>query len=74
MSVHRLLDMGFEKEVKRFLEYLDKKEVKRQTVLVSATLSAGKAFITFFITRPVINLEGDIKKGHVCVCIHHDSK
>ena len=39
--VFRLLDMGFEKEVKRFLDELDKKNIKRQTVLVSATLSAG---------------------------------
>ena len=39
----RLLDLGFEKDISSIIRILDEKKTDRQTVLVSATLSAGKS-------------------------------
>ena len=45
----RLLDMGFEKDISRVVSSLDEcSRCQRQTVLLSATLSAGLGFIEFF--------------------------
>ena len=40
--VHRLLDLGFEKDVSTLISTLQGLSLEHQTVLLSATLSAGK--------------------------------
>jgi len=42
----RLLDMGFEKDISRVVLALDEHDCQRQTVLLSATLTAGQSPLT----------------------------
>ena len=45
LYVDRLLDLGFEKDLNAIIQALDKAktDVRRQSVLLSATLSSGKS-------------------------------
>lgn len=44
-SINRLLDLGFEKDIAVILNALNAANVKRQNILLSATLTDGEMFV-----------------------------
>ena len=57
LTVYRLLDMGYEKDVSKIIAAVDSQssEIKRQTVLLSATLSEGQLY-PIYILNSLMNM------------------
>ena len=55
----RLLDMGFEKDISRVVLALDERGCQRQTVLLSATLTAGHSqlYCELLNLRPTVTID-----------------